>query len=70
MGNTIWHSVDGKMFKIGNPKGRTQNINFLITCKFGDWSGFRTLLDCEKQIPDLEQMMKEDPSKYYNIVER
>jgi hypothetical protein len=69
MGNTIWHSVNGKMFKIGKPR-LPKNFNFLITCKYGDWSGFRTLEECEKQIPELEQMMKEDPSKYYNIVER
>lgn len=72
MGNTIWASKNGKMVKIGKPHGRVDNYNFLITCRYGDWSGFRTLEECEKQIPELEKNMADMREKddHYYIVER
>lgn len=72
MSNTIWHAVNGKMVKIGKPHGRVENFNFLITCKYGDWSGFGSLAECEARIPELEKMMAEHEGKdsFYYIVER
>jgi len=71
MGNTIWHSRDGKMVKIGKPNGPVNNYNFLITCHYGDWSGFGSLAECESRIPELEKYMAETGrSDNYCIVER
>jgi len=72
MGNMIWAAKDGKMIKIGKPHGRVENFNFLITCNYGDWSGFGSLAECEMRIPELEEMMaeREDKKNFYYIVER
>jgi hypothetical protein len=70
MQNTIWHSVNGKMIKIGKPR-LPNNFNFLITCQYGDWSGFGALAECESRIPELEKMMAETgKGENYCIVER
>lgn len=43
--------VEGAWREVGAPKGSPDRPNFVIVCGFGDWSGFRTLADCMKQIP-------------------
>ena len=73
MGNTIWHSRDGKMVKIGKPHGRVENSNYLITCNYGDWSCFMTLAECEARIPELEKNMADGGSNkgdFFYIMER
>ena len=41
--------------------------NFVIVCRYGDWSGFRTLAACEAQNPDPNGTR---PAGYYWIEER
>lgn len=64
---TIYELDNGKMLKIG-ATDRPDRNNFLIVCDYGDWSGFRTLAECEKQIPELESYKMR--SGYFKIVER
>jgi len=64
--NQIYEYADGQFHLIGKPKGPTDRENFLITCKYGDWSGFRTLSDCEFQLSSLAP--REDD--FYQVVER
>ena len=64
---TIYILKDSKMVKVGTTDRPDRN-NFLIICELGDWSGFRPLASCEKQIPELESYGR--PDGYYQIVER
>ncbi len=64
---TIYRLRNGAMVKIAEPR-LPLNANFVIVCEYGDWSGFRTLAECELQFPDLES--KGRPSGYYEVVER
>ena len=65
--STIYELRNGKMLKIGTTDRPDRN-NFLIVCNYGDWSGYRTLAECEKQIPELESYKMR--SGYFHIVER
>jgi len=49
----IYTQFHGKMTKVNEPS-LPQNANFVITWRGKDWSGFRTLEECEKQFPELE----------------
>lgn len=49
------------------PKRPTYN-NFVIVCDYGDWSGFRTLAECQAQYAELEQAGR--PDGYYRVEER
>lgn len=51
----IYVQVAGKFARCGEPKTSPERRNFVITWKGLDWSGFRTLADCEKQFPELER---------------
>jgi len=51
---TIFVQFHGKMVKVESPD-RPQNANFVIKYKGMDWSGYRTLAECEKQFPELER---------------
>jgi hypothetical protein len=51
---TIYQQFEGKMEKINEPR-LPENANFIIRYRGRDWSGFRTLAECEKQFPELEQ---------------
>lgn len=58
----------GKMVRVLDPLGDPNSPNFLIVCAYGDWSGFRTLAECELQFPDLESRGKADG--FFEVVER
>lgn len=53
MDRTIYIGFNGKMTKINDPQ-RPQNANFVIQWNGRDWSGFRTLAECERQFRELE----------------
>jgi hypothetical protein len=53
--HTVYLGFKGKMTKLKAPLGRVENPNFVITWKGMDWSGFRTLAECEAQFPELEK---------------
>lgn len=61
----IYTHVDGRI-KVLTPAKRPEYINFKIICPYGDWSGWRTLAEC---LPQFEQIIKEQPDRYYTIVE-
>ncbi len=63
----IYRLRDGRMAKVEEPQ-RPDRANFVIVCEFGDWSGFRTLAECEKQFPEL--VANGRPNGYYEVVER
>ena len=50
----IYVQFHGKMERIAEPKGRVENFNFVIQWKGMDWSGFRSLAECEAQFAELE----------------
>ena len=54
-GNRIYVGFKGKMARIGQPKGRIENANFIITWRGKHWSGYRTLAECESQFHELEE---------------
>ncbi len=67
----IYSLFNGKMVKTGHT-ANPERPNFVITCDYGDWSGFRTLAECEQQFHELEGMasrMKRG-NFYYQVVER
>ena len=76
----IYYLEGGKMTQVWKPAGRIDRPNFVIqSCncgpheeEYGDWSGFRTLLECAKQFPELEQLAKQAyrDDGYYRVVER
>ena len=53
MDSVIYQGFKGQMNKVGSPR-LPQNSNFVITYKGMDWSGFRTLANCERQFAELE----------------
>ena len=57
----------GKMTAVSEP-GPTMRSNFVICCNYGDWSGFRTLPECESQYRELEQSKR--PDGFYWVEER
>jgi len=67
MHKTIYTLMNRKMVKINTP-ARPDRANFVIVCEYGDWSGFRTLAECEAQFAELEA--KDKPNFYYSVVER
>ena len=50
----IYEGRGSKMVKVAEPR-LPQNANFVITWREKDWSGFRTLAECVKQFPELEE---------------
>jgi hypothetical protein len=62
----IYVQFKGKLTKVAEPKGNPENANFVITWNGRDWSGFRTLAECEKQFGELEGR-EDDP---FAVVER
>lgn len=63
---TIYVMHQGKMTRVGEPKTNPGNANFVITWRGLDWSGFRTLAECEVQFPELERRHGDN----YAVVER
>lgn len=49
----IYIGFKGKMTKVAEPQ-LPENANFVIQWNDSDWSGFRTLAECERQFPELE----------------
>jgi hypothetical protein len=62
---------DGKMKAVTTPKF-PDKANFVICCDYGDWSGFRTLAECERQFEELEKSAKVSGRSdgYYWVEER
>lgn len=58
---------DGSFVKVGESRGNPNRDNFLILYQGMDWSGFRTLAGCEKQLPDIALRGKND---HFTVVER
>jgi hypothetical protein len=65
MDNVIYSQFRGKMTRLNKPR-LPNNANFLITFKGMDWSGFRTLAECEAQFPELEKR----EGDHFEVVER
>ena len=58
---------DGTFVKVGEPRGNTGRDNFLILYEGMDWSGFRTLAGCERQLPEIAAR---GHSEHFTVVER
>ena len=68
MDNRIYlQKEDGSFLKVGTPRGNKERDNFLILYEGMDWSGFRTLANCEKQLPDIASRGK---NEHFTVVER
>jgi len=66
--HVVYSCYNGKMFKSKEPKGNPDQANFVITYNDRDWSGFRTLAECEKQFPEIE---KKNPQNFvFQVIER
>jgi hypothetical protein len=63
---TIYTQFRGKMTKIADPTCPADRVNFVITYQGRDWSGFRTLTECEAQFPSLEQR----DGDHFEVVQR
>lgn len=73
--NVIYSTQNGKFVRTDYQPRWTDRPNFLIICNYGDWSGFRTLANCEKQLAEIEESVKDDRARGYNgswfkVVER
>ena len=68
-GDKVIHAIrKGKSIRMQDP-ARPDKRNFLITCQFGDWSGFRSLQECLDQVEELKAM-SDAGNREYEIVER
>jgi hypothetical protein len=64
----IYRQECGKMKLVAHPY-LPNNANFVILWKGLDWSGFRTIAECVKQFPELEN--RSDASEdHFTVVER
>lgn len=59
----------GKMIPYKLAK-QPERANFVICCPAGDWSGFRTLAECEAQYAELERYHAANPKRDYWVEER
>lgn len=62
----IYIQINGEMMKAAEPTCSPEANNFVITYQGKDWSGFRTLKECEDQFPQLKGR-KGDP---FSVVQR
>jgi hypothetical protein len=69
MANVVATMFKGKMTKCAEPRN-PQRANFVIVCMRGDWSGFRTLAECESQYAELERYHAADANRDYWVEER
>lgn len=69
MDTTIYTMDQGKMVPVSQPTN-PHNANFVIVCGYGDWSGFRTLAECEAQFGELENIEAARPGRGFRVVER
>jgi hypothetical protein len=58
---------DGSFVRVGEPRGCSDRDNFLILYEGMDWSGFRTLSGCERQLPEIAARGRRD---HFTVVER
>lgn len=58
---------DGTFVKVGDAKGNPNNANFIILYGGKDWSGFRTLINCEKQLMEIASRKR---FQDFTVVER
>ena len=72
MKNVIHTMIDGKMQRTSSPvRSSPEHANFVITCQYGDWSGFRTLAECEAQFAELERYHRESEGRrWFQVEER
>ncbi len=66
-GRTIYTNRGGKFVSVLAPRAR-ERCNFVIVCDYGDWSGFRTLAECEAQFDEL--LAYHRPDRFFTVVER
>ena len=59
----VYELIGGCWQPVRAPK-QPARANFVIVCRYGDWSGFRTLAECLRQIPAGR------PDGFYQIEER
>lgn len=59
---------DGSFIKVGEPRGNIDCDNFLILYQGMDWSGFRTLSGCERQLPEIAT--RGHNRDHFTVVER
>lgn len=52
-GTEVYRGFRGEFQKVAEPR-LPNNANFVIQWRGMDWSGFRTLEECERQFPELE----------------
>lgn len=64
----IYQQFHARLVKVASPR-LPENRNFVITWKGMDWSGFRTLAECEKQFPELENRY-DAVDDHFQVVER
>ena len=62
---TIYTQFRGKMTPLEEPS-LPDNANFVIQYKGMDWSGFRTLAECQAQFPELEKR----EGDHFTVVEK
>jgi hypothetical protein len=63
---TVYELINGGWVNVGVVT-RANRANFVIVCDYGDWSGFRTLDACLRQIPEA---WRERRPGFYRIEER
>ena len=70
MDHVVYRQQEGKMVKVAEPLGFSSpnHYNFLITWREMDWSGFRTLGECEAQFSELESSSLTEDT--FAVVER
>jgi hypothetical protein len=63
---------NGTMQPTGTAPRFPDRVNFVICCERGDWSGFRTLQECQSQYKELEGYARSAnrPDGYYWVEER
>lgn len=68
----IYQMVEGQMKKVADVSAEAAaRPNFVIVCQYGDWSGFRTLAECERQFAELEGYHHASGARrIYGVVER
>ncbi len=62
----IYRQFHGKMVKVNEPT-RPDRPNFIIRWNGKDWSGYRTLIECERQFNEIESPIAADDP--YTVVE-
>jgi hypothetical protein len=65
--HVVFTLFKGKMVMDQKPR-RPERANFVICCLGGDWSGFRTLAECQTQFAELEAKGRSDG--YFWVEER